>query len=115
MPLADPKNFLFPPLHIELELMKCFVRAMYHQDSGFKYSNEKFDSYKSDAKLIAGIFIGPEIQKLFADENFRNILIQKNWKLGTHLSWLQKTFLETIELKLHRHCGKYDRSIQTSW
>ena len=30
VPLADPKNFLFPPLYIELGLMKCFVRAMYH-------------------------------------------------------------------------------------
>ena len=37
MPLADPKNVLLPPLHIKLGLMKCFVRAMDHQGSEFKY------------------------------------------------------------------------------
>ena len=70
MPLADPKNVLLPPLHIKLGLMKCFVRTMDHQGSRFKYLKEKFGSYKSDAKLTAGIFIGPEIRKPFADKNF---------------------------------------------
>ena len=31
----------------------------------------KFGSYKSDAELNACIFIGPEIRKIFADENFQ--------------------------------------------
>ena len=65
VPLADLKNLLLPPLHIKLGLMKCFVRAMDHQGSGFKYLKENFGSYKSDAKLTAGIFIGLEIRKLF--------------------------------------------------
>ena len=77
VPLADPKNILLPPLHIELGLMKCFVRAMDHQGSGFKHLKEKFGSYKSDAKLTACIFIGPEIRKLFADENFPKHLYAK--------------------------------------
>ena len=63
--LADPKNVLLTPLHIKLELMKCFVRAMDHQGSGFKYLKEKFGSYKTEAKLTAGIFISPEIRKIF--------------------------------------------------
>ena len=41
VPLADPKNFLLPPLHIKLGLLKCFVRAMDHQGSGFKYLKER--------------------------------------------------------------------------
>ena len=61
VPLTGPKNVLLPLLHIILGLMKCSVRAMDHQGSGFKYLKEKFASYKSDAKLIAGIFIGPKI------------------------------------------------------
>ena len=65
VPLADLENVLLPPLHIKLGLMKCFIRAMDHQGSGFKYLKKKFGSYKSDAKLTAGIFIGPQIQKLF--------------------------------------------------
>ena len=84
VPLADPKNVLLPPLHIKLGLMKCFVRAIDHQGFGFKYLKEKFELSKSDAKIIDGIFIGLEIRKLFADENFPKHLNTKNWKLGTH-------------------------------
>ena len=77
MPLADPKNVLLPPLHIKLGSIKCFVRVTNHKGSGFKYLKEKFGSYKNDAKLIVGIFIAPEIRKLFADENFSKHLNTK--------------------------------------
>ena len=46
VPSADPKNVLFPPLYIELGLMKCFVRAMDHQGSGFKYSKKSLNRIK---------------------------------------------------------------------
>ena len=71
VPLADPKNVLLPPLYIKLELMKCFARAMDHQGSRFEYLKEKLGSYKSDAKLIAGIFIGPEIRKILPIKFFK--------------------------------------------
>ena len=80
VPLADPKNVLLPPPYIKLGLMKCFVRAMDHQGGGFKYLKEEFRFYKSVAKLNAIIFIGPEIQKLFAYENFPKDLNTKEWE-----------------------------------
>ena len=93
VPLADPKNVLLPPLHIKLGLMKCFVRAMDHQGSGFKYSKEKFGSYKTVAKLTAGIFIGPEIRKLFADENFQKHLNTKELEAWNTLKMVAENFL----------------------
>ena len=93
VPLADPKNVLLPPLHIKLGLMKCCVRAMDHQGSGFKYLKEKFVSYKSNAKLTAGIFIGPEIRKLFADKNFPKHLNTKELEAWNTLKLVAENFL----------------------
>ena len=96
--------------------MKCFVRAMDHQDSEFKYLKEKFGSYKSDAKLTAGIFIGPEIRKLFADKNFPKHLNTKELEAWNTLKLVAENFLGNHRAeKLHGNCRKYDRSIQTSW
>ena len=92
MPLADPKNVLLPPLHIKLGLMKCFVRAMDHQGSEFKYLKEKLESYKSNAKLTLGIFIGPEIRKLFADKNFPKYLNTKKLEAWNTLKLVAENF-----------------------
>ena len=99
MPLADPQNVLLLPLHIKLGLKKCFVRAR-DQGSGFKYLQEKFGFYKSNAKLIAGIFIGPEIRKLFADENFPKHLNTKELEAWNTFNLVAENFLGTIELKI---------------
>ena len=48
-PLVDPKKVLLPPLHINLGLIKNFVKAMikYNQEGeGFQYIKSKF------AKLV---------------------------------------------------------------
>ena len=69
---------------------------MDHQGSGFKYLKKKFGSYKSDAKLIAGIFIGPEIRKLFADEN-----------LPKHLNTKELEAWNTFELAAENFLGNH--------
>ena len=92
VPLADLKNVL-PPLHIKFGLIKCFIRAMDHQGFGFKYLKEKFRSYKSYAKLTAGIFISPEIRKLFADENFSKHLNTKELEAWNTLKLVAENFL----------------------
>ena len=116
VPLADPKHVILPPLHIKLGLMKYFVRAMDYQGSGFKYLKEKFGSYKSDVKLTAGIFIGPEIRKLFADKNFSKHLNTKELKARNTLKLVAENFLgnhraenyiEVVEnmIEAFRHLG----------
>ena len=73
-PLVNPENVLLPPLHNKLELMKTFVKAMNHEGAAFMYFKEKFRLFKSEAKLKAGVFIGPEIRKLLLDDQFKGKL-----------------------------------------
>ena len=54
-------------MHIKLGLFKNFVKAINQDCCGFRYLQQKF-SAKSEAKLKAGIFIGPKIRKLMIDE-----------------------------------------------
>ena len=72
-PLVEPGKIFLPPLHIKLGLIKNFVKAMDKQGDGFKHICELF-SYKSDAKLKQGIFVGPETRKLLKDETFKTKL-----------------------------------------
>ena len=50
--------------------MKNFVKAMDQEGDGFKFLKDFFGAHKSDAKLKAGIFVGPEIRKLMLNEEF---------------------------------------------
>lgn len=72
--LVDPLKVYLPPLHIKLGLMKNFVVALDRDGDGFQYLKEKFGTLKTEAKIKAGVFIGPEINKLIHDETFRNKL-----------------------------------------
>ena len=65
------KMFFLPPLHIKLGLMKNFVKAMNKDGKGFRYITAQFGPQKSEAKLKAGIFVGPEIRKLMLDDGFQ--------------------------------------------
>ena len=73
-PLVDPNDVYLPPLHIELGPMKNFVKAMDLHGEEFKYLKGLFGAEKGDAKLKAGIFIGPEIRKLMGDDGFQERL-----------------------------------------
>lgn len=73
-PLVDPQKVYLPPLHIKLGLMKNFVKAIPHDSPAFEYLKRKFGADKTDAKLKAGIFVGPEIRELIKDEEFKNTL-----------------------------------------
>ena len=46
------------------------MSAMDHEGSEFNHLKKQLGYHKSDVKLSAGSFIGPEIRKLFVDENF---------------------------------------------
>jgi len=59
-----------PPLHIKLGLIKNFVKAMDTKGTGFLYPKEKFGNVLSDAKLKAGVFVGPQIRQLISDPVF---------------------------------------------
>ena len=64
-PLVSSANVFLLPLYIKLGLMKNFVKAM---DLEGEFLKDFFGAHKSDAKLKAGIFVGPEIRKLMLNE-----------------------------------------------
>ena len=73
LPIVDPKKVLMPPLHIKLGLMKQFVKALNQDSSAFTYLLESFPKL-SEAKIKGGIFIGPQIKKLFESNEFSDRL-----------------------------------------
>ena len=63
-----------PPLHIELGLMINIVKTMAkHHSNYFEFLCKKF-SKLSQAKLKEGIFVGPQIGKVFEDPEFEKAL-----------------------------------------
>ena len=59
-PLVELSKILLPSMHLELGLMKNFVKAMNQEEAAFTYLREKFPRL-IEAKLKEGIFIGPQI------------------------------------------------------
>ena len=55
---------------MKLGLVKNILKAMDHHGKGFQHLLEKFANEKSDAKLKAGVFVGPDIRDLMKDEKF---------------------------------------------
>ena len=58
-PLMDPLKIYLLPLHIKLGLMMNFVKALNPERETFQSLKEKFGVILIDAKLKAGVFIGP--------------------------------------------------------
>ena len=69
VPLVPTEKVLLPPLHIKLGLMKNFVKALTKDGAAFQYLAQKFPAI-SEAKLKAGIFVGPQIGEGLRDRDF---------------------------------------------
>jgi hypothetical protein len=54
--------------------MKNFLKAMDRTGSAFKYLAEKFPRL-NEGKIKEGVFVGPQIRKLFRDDMFNNLLL----------------------------------------
>ena len=68
-PLIDPSKILMSPLHIKLGLIKQFVKALDKNSDAFKYLQNCFPKI-SEAKIKAGIFVGPQIRKILECNKF---------------------------------------------
>lgn len=69
--LILPQKVLLPPLHIKLGLAKQFVLALDSQSAAFQYICFMFPKL-SDAKLKAGVFIGPQIREMLQCQELEN-------------------------------------------
>jgi hypothetical protein len=92
VPLVEPSKVLLPPLHIKLGLMKNFVKGLDQKGSGFQYLKDKFTGI-TEAKLAAGIFIGPQIRELLSDANFAPTLKPKELAAWNSFKLVVENFL----------------------
>ena len=76
VPLVPTDKVLLPPLHIKLGLMKNFVKALNKDGEAFQYLTQKFPVI-SEAKLKAGIFVGPQIREVLQDDDFQKSMTKK--------------------------------------
>ena len=68
-PSIDPTKILLPPLHLNLGLIKQFVKALDQNSDAFKHLQNFFTKI-SEAKTEAGIFVGPLIRKILDCNEF---------------------------------------------
>ena len=92
-PLVEPNKILLPPLHIKLELMKNFVKAMDREGRGFTFLQQKFPRISLE-NLKAGIFDGPQIRKLMKDLMFDDALSAAELSAWWSLKSVITSFLE---------------------
>ena len=68
-PPVDRKNIILPPLHIKLDIMKQFIKALDRDGDCFHYICSTFPSVSDEMKK-AGIFDGPQIRTLLKNKHF---------------------------------------------
>jgi len=103
LPLVDPKKILLPPLHIKLGLMKNFVKALDKSGEAFKYLIKEFP-HISDAKLHAGIFIGPQIKELMNDNHFAESMVTVERRAWEEFRYVVNNFLgnyKSVDYDVH--------------
>jgi hypothetical protein len=69
---------ILPPLHIKLGLMTQFAKTLAKDPNskGILYLRTKFKQLSLE-KIKNGCFVGPQIRKLFNDDNFEKSLLRK--------------------------------------
>ena len=84
-----------PQLHIKLGLIKQFVTALDKGSAAFKYLQVLFPKL-SEAKVKAGIFVGPQIKKITECDEFAKLLNRK-----------QKTVWNSFVAVVHGFLGNH--------
>lgn len=79
-------------MHIKLGLIKNFVRALDRDGAAFEYLRTLF-SKLSEAKIKAGIFVGPQIRKLMEKDSFELYLKESELKTWKAFKTFMKNFL----------------------
>ena len=72
-PFIKPRKLLHPSLHNKLGLLKNFVKALDVKGPALTYLCGKFPSLIFE-KVKAGGFIGPQIRRLFKDQQLEAVL-----------------------------------------
>ena len=105
-PLVKPDKILVPPLHIKLGLMKQFVTALDPNSNSFNILKNTFPRL-SEAKIKAGVFVGPDIRKLMAnDKKFRTNLKRTERAAWDSFKEVTRSFLGNTRAASYRDIVK---------
>jgi len=110
-PLIKPSKVLPPPLHIKLEFMKNFVKALDVKGPAFTYLCGKFPRLTFE-KVKAGVFIGPQIRQLLKDKQCESLLSDKEKTAWQSLKRFRMVFWEISNLQISDNCT---RSVGFVW
>ena len=94
---------LLAPLHIKLGLIKQFVKKLNPESDAFKHIQELFPKL-SEAKVKAGIFVGPQVKRLMKSDSFSE-------KLSAVERRAWKSFVSVVEGFLGNHKADNFRNI----
>jgi len=86
--------------------MKNFVKAMGRTRKAFKYLAEKFPR-PSEAKIKEGVFVGPQIRKLFRNDMFNNLLQGDEKKEWDTFRLVSTNFLGNIWAENYKELIEY--------
>ena len=75
-PLVDAAKILIPPLQVKLGLIKQFVKQLDTEGEAFKYIQQLFPKL-SEAKIKAGVFVGPEVKRLINSIDFPELQLSE--------------------------------------
>jgi len=103
--LAERHKILLPPLHIKLGLMKNFVKAVDRTGSPFKYLAEKIPQLR-EAKIKEGVFMCPQIRRLFRGDMFESLLQGDEKKAWDVFSLVSANFLGNIRAENYKELTK---------
>jgi len=99
--LAEWHKTLLPPLRVTLGLMRNFVKAMERTGSVFRYLAETFPRL-SEAKIKEGVFVGPQMRKLFREDMFKNLLQGDEKKAWDAFRLVSTNFLGNISVENYK-------------
>ena len=72
--LVDLKKIFLSPLRFKLGMMKNYVKTIVHDEKGFQYLQQKYQSINQSVnpKSKKGIFLGPQIKDLLEGQAVRS-------------------------------------------
>ena len=93
IPLVDKDKILLPPLHIKIDLIKIFVKALRKSNSKrFQYLLNAFPKISYEKKN-QGVCDNPQIREMLSFNDFEETLNKSELKAWLSFKWVCSNFL----------------------
>ena len=110
----DRDRIFFLPLHINLDLIKQFTKALDKDGDCFIYLCQYFPGLTME-KLKAGIFDGPQIRHLIRYAEFEDSMNELELKAWKALVLVEKNFLDNNKAKISQNLSTTFWLLSETW